>query len=105
MNTIKNDRTILGADERIVGKIERLAGDLRRYQDGEMPTDKELSAAPILYAGRSAAVLQPILIGRVFGHPVIKDGPITTSTLFAVAPDYSWARTLSRLYRLHDFRP
>ena len=104
MNTTSNKRPILGTNDGIVEKIERLARDLRRYQAGEVPTEQDLAEAPVLYQGRPGAALQPVIVGRVFGHPMIEDGPITTSPLFAVAPDYSWARTLSRLYRLRDFR-
>lgn len=104
MNANSTDRSVLGTDDRIVANIERLARDLRRYQDGDVPTEQDLAEAPVLYQGRPGAALQPDIVGRVFGHPTIEDGPITTSPLFAVAPDYSWARTLSRLYRLRDFR-
>jgi hypothetical protein len=44
---------------------------------------------------RSAA-----LEGIVVGHPALRDGPVRTSTLFYCDKELTFARTLSRYYRL-----
>lgn len=65
------------------------------------PSPATLAAAPLL------TVWCPILIGadlclagQATGHPTLPDDYITTSPLLALAPDLTWARTLSRFYRL-----
>lgn len=40
------------------------------------------------------------LAGLVTGHPLLGGDYITTSPLIALPPELSWARTLSRFYRL-----
>jgi hypothetical protein len=40
------------------------------------------------------------LVGRVTGHPLQGDRKIATSPVWFADPDGTWARTLSRYYRL-----
>jgi hypothetical protein len=39
-------------------------------------------------------------VGIVTGHPLLRDGWITTSVVMELGEDRSWARTMSRRYRL-----
>lgn len=71
------------------------------------PTQAQLNKAPKL--DRWCAVFYgdaPLLLGRVTGHPVLREGArARTSPLFQIAPDRSWARTRSRVYELRDHFP
>jgi hypothetical protein len=74
-----------------------------RIDAGEAPTAADLADAPVLsdwkigVDGRGL----PLLIGVVIGHPRIADGHIAyTSTLIRIDAGASWARTVSRYYRL-----
>jgi len=73
-----------------------------RLHAGELPSDAELADAPVL----DLWAFEPIggglvrLVGIVHGHPILDDGPCTTSPLLAIDPQRMWARTVSRLYRL-----
>jgi hypothetical protein len=68
------------------------------------PTTEELAAAPVL------KLWHPIwgqprflcLAGSTGGHPTLGRDRITTSPLIVLAPDLTWARTLSRFYRLEE---
>jgi hypothetical protein len=66
------------------------------------PTTDELENAPKIFdwtvelSGDGGAVL----VGVVVGHPVIHDGPVTTSRLQCLDIAGGWARTRSRWYRL-----
>lgn len=81
---------------------QNLQTALRALTEAEAgPDAATLFAAPIL------TLWQPILLhhnlclaGEVTGHPHLRADWITTSPLIALAPDLTWARTLSRLYRL-----
>lgn len=68
------------------------------YQSGESP---DLSDAPMIDAwGLAPAGDVVVLVGLVTGHPTIADGAITTSPVLSIADDRTWARTVSRFYRL-----
>lgn len=66
------------------------------------PSRAELATAPVLQHWRPFRTLDGsvVLGGYVSGHPVLRDGPVRTSGLLALDPDMSWARTVSRWYRL-----
>lgn len=44
----------------------------------------------------------PHLVGSVRGHPQLGPGWCTTSVVLAMAPDATWARTVSRVYQLGE---
>jgi hypothetical protein len=73
-----------------------------------MPTDDELKNAPLLddwylYPARPNVL---VLVGKVSGHPTLRDGPVTTSKVLAHDETAGWAQTLNRLYRLgRKFEP
>lgn len=66
------------------------------------PSRIELAAAPLLEHWRPFRTLHggTVLAGYVSGYPVLRNGPMRTSGLLALDPDTSWARTVSRWYRL-----
>jgi hypothetical protein len=76
--------------------------ELAKLKRGEMPTEAELENAPHL----SDWLLEEVdggyrrLGGVVTGHPRIHPGWCWTSVVLFVARDGSWARTISRYYRL-----
>jgi hypothetical protein len=62
---------------------------------------EELANAPRLEQWHPALVgARLCLCGTVTGHPGLGTGPITTSMLMALSEDLTWARTVSRFYRL-----
>ena len=77
-----------------------LAADLQRIADGG-PSPADLRAAPLLDYWRLAHRPEPALIGLVHGHPLLRDGRTTLTSLAVVLDaDAGWARTWSRYYRL-----
>ncbi|WP_158282814.1 DUF6634 family protein [Aminobacter sp. AP02] len=87
--------------EREVDRLSSLAADMERIRDGTDPG--QLAAeAPILDYWMIATRPVSHLVGLATGHPVLTgtDRLITTSDLVMVSHDQSWARTLSRWYRL-----
>jgi len=82
-------------------RAQRLADDLRRIAAGELPTAADLADAPIIDHWSLALRSETSLVGVISGHPAIGHlRPGATTSLFAFAPDRSWARTWSRYYRL-----
>lgn len=74
----------------------------RRLHKGELPTNADLAAAPLLEGWALEEVAPGLfrLVGVVTGHPLLADGWCSTSVLLFIAADRTWARTVSRLYRL-----
>jgi hypothetical protein len=91
----------LVSDERDVGeRLIDLGEAMRAIADGYSPTERELADAPVLDGWRHDVRPSRILVGRVSGHPSIADGrPVVTSEVFA-GDGKTWARTLSRFWRL-----
>ena len=58
--------------------------------------------APVLDHWAIARTAEPSLIGLATGHPTLPgtERPIATSRLWLMSSDGTWARTLSRWYRL-----
>jgi hypothetical protein len=79
----------------------RAAADIR---NGKLPTPNELEVAPVLSQWAVAEDVSglPRLVGSVRRHPLLGSGWCTTSVVLAMAPDRTWARTISRLYRLAE---
>jgi len=74
----------------------------RHIQQGHLPTEADLAAAPVLsnwvLADEPGNLFR--LAGMVSGHPLLADGWCTTSIVLVMDPHRKWARTVSRLYRL-----
>lgn len=99
--TAAGDTFFFGDDPYVVAdRLERLAQDLRRLATSP-PTEDDLRDAPLIRT--DGPVVRPVLClsGQVFGHPAVGQGHFSiTSELYAMADDETWARTLSRFYRL-----
>jgi Family of unknown function (DUF6634) len=79
----------------------RLADDLDRIAAGTAPPAAELAQAPLLVDWAFAVSLSGLsLTGFAAGHPLLGNRKIVTSPLWVLDPDLTWARTLSRFYRL-----
>ena len=79
-------------------RMQQALVDLSSLQEGYRPSDEELADAPLL---NSWCRLGSHLVGVVVGHPVFADGHrCITSPVLALATDGTWARTVSRYYRL-----
>lgn len=90
-------------DEAIDGHAERLwrlASDLDRYASGHPPTPEELAECPVLEDWRPIHVGERALAGRAFGHPRISDGRVTLTSTLIRTDGRTFARTMTRLYRL-----
>lgn len=67
------------------------------------PTPVTLAAAPRLTMWQIVWIGTDLcLAGQSSGHPRLPDGTVATSPLLALAEDQSWARTISRFYRLAE---
>ena len=102
MPIIIGRRGILGDIAGTLARLEALASDLERFGSGEMPSPEELDAAPLLDPFAISTRPLPCLIGGNGDHPILKGPAITTSEVWIIAPDFGWARTYSRLYRLGE---
>lgn len=73
-------------------------------RNGKLPTNAELEAAPVLsqWVLTDDGAGLPCIVAWVEGHPLLGSGWCTTSVVLAMAPDRSWARTVSRLYQLAE---
>ena len=78
------------------------SGDLERFGSGETPSVRELEAAPLLDPFAIGTHSLPCLVGGNSGHPILKGPTVTTSEVWAIAPELGWARTYSRLYPLQS---
>lgn len=79
----------------------RAAVEIRQ---GKLPARVELEEAPSLTQWAVAEEGSGLsrLVGVVQGHPLLGSGWCTTSVVLVMAPDRTWARTVSRLYRLGE---
>lgn len=84
---------------------KRLTRDLAEILRGTKPTAAELDAAPLLQRYRFVPRSVPSAVGYATGHPLLPGGPVKTSQIFVLDPDFRWMRTLSRFYRLGTLLP
>ena len=64
------------------------------------PSSNDLAVAPLLNDWQAILMRGSCcLAGEVYGHPQFH-GSITTSALIVLDPGLTWARTMSRFYRL-----
>ena len=83
-----------------IENLSKVAEDLRDILEGSRPKRAELLAAPILRDYSFIAQPVPVALGHCIGHPVLRDGQVTTSQVYIIDPELRWIRTLSRFYRL-----
>jgi hypothetical protein len=81
-------------------RFSDLAEDLAMITVGQGPSQAELDAAPVLQDWHLTPEMGLALVGRVEGHPVLGSRWIRTSQLHYFDELRSFARTLSRYYRL-----
>lgn len=81
-------------------RISELAEDLAAIKAGQGPSQAELDAAPVLQDWYLEPEVGWALVGRVEGHPDLDARWIRTSPLYHLDALRSFARTLSRYYRL-----
>ncbi len=83
-------------------RLAALAADMEALRRGAIPESLADAEPPFLEQWGITRRPVPCLIGLSFGHPrLIGSGrPIMTSDLWLISDDESWARTLSRWYRL-----
>ena len=85
----------------LTAKLRHLATDLDRIAVAAAPTTAELAKAPLLVDWRIVLSLSGLaLTGFAAGLPQLGARAIVTSPLWVLDPELSWARTLSRFYRL-----
>lgn len=90
------------AFQRGMERITRLAVDIERIHSGVSPADIAGSDVPILDRWIVGQRLIPCLAGLSTGHPLLpgENRMIGTTDLWLLSEDRTWARTLSRWYRL-----
>lgn len=93
---------VLGDISGHVARLEALIVDLERFTTGQLPSQGELQAAPLLAPHGLSFRPAYCLTGGNHGHPILQGRAIRTSELHIIAPDLRWARTYSRLYRLGE---
>ena len=90
-----------GCKPEVSERLRRLADDLDRIAADDAPTARDLKAAPLLVDWQLALGWSGVcLAGFVAGHPLLANKRIATSPLWVLDPEFRWARTLSRFYRL-----
>lgn len=84
-----------------LARLIALADDMREIRSG-VPPERLAVDPPVLERWVLANRPAPCLAGLSFGHPLLpgEARPVATSHLCLISDDYSWARTLSRWYRL-----
>jgi len=87
----------------ISDRVARALADAARHAAGEDPDPEVLAAAPLLEGWIITCISESrfVLEGVVTGHPRLPDGHlVSTSVIVSLAHDDTWARTVSRYYRL-----
>jgi hypothetical protein len=98
-----NQRDEPGAEfECEMERLVALVADMERIHGGVPPEAMTGVDAPILDRWVLGRRTVPCVVGLSTGHPVLpgQGRLITTSDLWLLSKDMSWARTLSRWYRL-----
>lgn len=93
------DDSLLEAE---TARIKRLASDMERILEGILPEAVATEEPPLLDRWILGNRLSPCLVGLSTGHPTLvgANRAIATSNVWLMSDDMTWARTLSRWYRL-----
>jgi hypothetical protein len=102
MLMLDGNRRLVGDLASELARLESLLVDLERLADGQLPTARELDAAPLLSPFIVSSRPAVCLIGGNCGHPINQGHTIRTSDVAVLAAELGWARTSSRLYRLGE---
>jgi hypothetical protein len=94
-----------GAGEQLAAETARfraLLRDMERILEGVLPETLVSEEPPLLDRWLLGNMLTPALVGLSTGHPALPgiNRPIATSPVLLMSADMSWARSLSRWYRL-----
>lgn len=97
--TVSQDKSS-GEVEIMTARLWALAMDVQALERGYLPDPDDLARAPIIHDW--GHVLRPAsaLTGRFEGHPYIRDGARSVTSEVFHTDGRTYARTLSRLYRL-----
>lgn len=84
------------------GRLSALMSDMSALRCGAAPETLTGEEPPFLDGWVVAQRPIPCLVGLCSGHPRLPGArrPIATSDLWLMSADHSWARSLSRWYRL-----
>lgn len=94
------ERTLVAADQRRLSeRLRDLADDLETLEDGG-PAPEELDDAPSMRGWSFQAGRTRVIAGHVFDHPTIPSGRAALTSGVYATDGKTWARTLSRFYRL-----
>lgn len=93
------------ADAELVSQARRLkalSADMERVLEGILPEAIATEEPPLLDRWILGNRLSPCLVGLSTGHPTLvgANRAIATSNVWLMSDDMTWARTLSRWYRL-----
>jgi hypothetical protein len=93
------------ADAELVSQARRLkalSADMERVLEGLLPEAIITEEPPLLDRWILGNTLAPCLVGLSTGHPTLvgANRAIATSNVWLMSDDMTWARTLSRWYRL-----
>jgi hypothetical protein len=93
------------ADAELVSQARRLkalSADMERVLEGILPEAIATEEPPLLDRWILGNTLAPCLVGLSTGHPTLvgANRAIATSNVWLMSDDMTWARTLSRWYRL-----
>lgn len=90
-----------GAFDYQLARLIALMDDMEKIRSG-VPPERLATEPPVLERWVMAQRPAMCLAGLSFGHPLLMGDarPIVTSDLCLIAQDRTWARTLSRWYRL-----
>ncbi|MFC5393504.1 hypothetical protein [Bosea vestrisii] len=80
--------------------LRGLADALDEHAEGVFPHPDELESAPLLDDWCASVRASPAMVGRVSGHPILPPGRRALTSEVFLTDGRSYARTLSRLYRL-----
>lgn len=83
-------------------KLDELVADMKALRDGSLPEELAGVEPPTLDRWAPALGHKLYLVGLSTGHPKLvgENRLISTSELMLVSEDHTYARTLSRWYRL-----
>jgi len=99
--TSGGDPTLVTRDSRTIPeRLRDLADALQALHDGIGPSENELAAAPVLQDWTVESRTVRALAGHVAGHPDFPSGRLITTSEIYASDGQTYARTLSRMYRL-----
>jgi len=80
--------------------IRGLALDVVKLMADGAPQPEELAGAPLLENWSFDPPIASGMAGYVWGHPTLGDGHVRTTPVVILDSGQTWARTISRFYRL-----